>query len=444
MMSRTIKNAIDTRLANIKISDELESKILNNFCKKRKIVQRPFAIVVAAVLCVMLSVSVMAATIPNFNKVLNIVSLRTAQILQPIELTSVDNGVKMEVVAAMNDNDTAVVYISIQDLTADRVDKSIDLYNYSITGMNTFTSEVISYDEASKTSIVRLLANGGSKLNGRKVTVSINSFLSDKQSYKLFDTGVDLVKAVGVSATNTIPINMNNVSGGGGDLFWKLKEKGTTSVLKTGEMNIALPNVNFSHISNIGIIDGRLHVQTKWNGGGIDDHGTFALIDNSGNRINPSNIYFGTDEKGNAKYGREYVEYIFEVKEVELYKYKLHADYFTTSGHYTEGKWQTTFKIEAVEKGTVVDCDMNLGEIKINKVSVSPIGISLMGTGNKNHKANDINVSAKMLDGSVLILESVVSQTEDGKVTCKYMPLEPIKVANVKEVSINGKVVELK
>ena len=444
MMNRTIKNAIDTRLANIKISDELESKIINNSCKKRKIVKRPFAVVAAVLLCVMLIVPVMAATIPSIDKLLNLVSPQIGQLLQPIQLTSEDNGVKMEVIAAMSDNDTAVVYISMQDLTADRVDKNIDLYSYSITGMSLFTSEVISYDKVSKTAIIRLLANGGRKLNGKKVTVNVASFLSDKQSYSLFDTGVDLVKTISISTAKSIPLNMNNIPGGGGDLFFKLKEKGTINILKTDEMNIALQNINFAHISNIGITDGRLHVQTKWTGSGIDDHGTFALIDSSGNRINPSNVYFGTDENGNTKYGNEYVEYIFEVKESELNKYKLNADYFTTSGHYTEGKWQTTFKIEAVEKGTEVDCDMDLGGIKINKISVSPIGVSLIDTRYKKDNTNDINVSVKMIDGSVLTLDSAVSQNEDGKVTCKYMSLTPINVTNVKEVTINGNVVELR
>lgn len=443
MMNRTIKNVIDTRLANIKISDELKGKILSNSYKKRKTVKRVFAIA-AAILCVMLSVSVMAATIPNFNKLLYTVSPQIAQFLQPIGVTSEDNGIKMEVVAAMSDDDTAVVYISMQDLTADRVDEDIDFYNYSITGLHSFTSQVISYDKASRTAIVRLLANGGSRLNGKKVTVNVNSFLSDKQSYNLFDTGIDLVKAVNDSNTSTIPLDMHNIPGGSGDLFNKLIEKGTINILKTDEMNIALPNINFAHISNIGIIDGQLHVQTKWNGNGIDDHGTFALIDSSGNRINPSNIYFGTDEKGNTKYGSEYVEYIFQVKKTELNNYRLNADHFTTSGQYTEGKWQTTFKIEAVEKSTVVDCDMNSGGIKINKVSVSPIGVSIIGNGNIKDNTNDISVSVKMNDGSILALKSVISQREDDMIICKYMPTEPIKVANVKEININGKVVRLK
>ena len=444
MMNRTIKNVVDTRLANIKISDALENKILNNSHKRRKIVKRPFAVVAAVLLCVMLIVPVMAATTPSMNKLLNLVSPQIGQLLQPIQLISEDNGVKMEVIAAMSDNDTTVVYISMQDLTAYRVDESIDLYNYSITGMGTFTSEVISYDNVSKTAIIRLLANGGRKINGKKVTVTVSSFLSDKQSYSLFDTGIDLAKAISSPTAKSIPLNMDNVPGGGSDLFFKFKEKGTINILKTDQKNISLPNINFAHISNIGIIDGRLHVQTKWTGGGIDDHGTFALIDNSGNRINPSNIYFGTDENGNTKYGREYVEYIFEVKETELNKYTLNADHFTTSRHYIEGKWQNTFKIEAVEKGTEVGGDIDLGGIKINKLSVSPIGVSLIGTRYKKDNTHDIHVSVKMIDGSVLTLDSVVSQNEDGKIICKYMSLKPIKVANVKEVIINGNVVEFR
>jgi hypothetical protein len=444
-MNRTIKNAIDTRLENIKISDELENKILNNCYKPEKAAKRSFIITAAAVLFVMLSVPVMGATFTSFNQLLYIVSPQVAQFLQPIELTSENNGVKMEVVAAMSDDDTAIAYISMQDLVADRVDKNIGLYNYSITGMSTFTSEVISYDKASKTAIIRLLANGGKKLNGKKATIHVDSFLSGKQSNGSFDTGIDLANTINASTAKTIPLNMNIVLGGGHDLFDQFKEKGTINILKTDEMNIPLPKINYAHISNIGIIDGRLHVQTKWTGDGIDDHGTFNLIDSSGKKVYPSNIYFGVDKNGKTERGREYVEYIFEIKQTELGKYKLIGDYFTTHGNYTEGKWQATFVFEAVERSTEVDCDINLDGIKINKASVSPLGVSLIGTENKRTNTEDINVSVKMTNGTVLTLKSAISQNEgDGKFICKYMPLEPIKIENVKEININGNFVELR
>jgi hypothetical protein len=444
MMSRTIKRAIDTRLADFKIGDELENKILNNCYNPRKIRKRSFTIAAAVIICAMLSISVMGATITSFHKLLYIVNPHVEQFLQPIELTSEDNGVKMEVIAAMSDDDAAIAYISLQDLTADRVDKDIDLYNYSITEMRAFTSEVISYDEASKTAIIRLLANGGSKLNGKKATLHVDSFLSGKQTNDSFDTGIDLAKLISASTAKVIPLNMDFISGGGGDLFGKLKEKGAIDILKTDEMNIPLSNINYAHISNIGMIDGRLHVQTKWTGDGIDDHGTFNLINNLDHRIYPSNVYFGVDENGETKRGDEFVEYIFEINKTELNEYKLIADYFTTHENYTEGNWQVTFVFEALEKGIEVDCDINLDGVIINKMSVSPIGVTLIGTVYKKANAEDIRVSVNLTNENVLTLKSAIRQSENGKIISKYMPLEPIKLVNVKEITINDNIVELK
>jgi hypothetical protein len=45
----------------------------------------------------------------------------------------------MSVIAAMNDDDTAVIYLALQDLTEDRIDRSVDLYDYFVRGANVFT-----------------------------------------------------------------------------------------------------------------------------------------------------------------------------------------------------------------------------------------------------------------------------------------------------------------
>jgi hypothetical protein len=105
-----------------------------------------------------------------------VLSPELAQLLQPVALVSESNGIKMEVVAAMNDDDTAVAYLTMQDLSGDRIKGSIDLYHYSISEGSMFTHEMIAYDEKTKTATIRLLANGGSKLNGEKITLRIDSF----------------------------------------------------------------------------------------------------------------------------------------------------------------------------------------------------------------------------------------------------------------------------
>ena len=73
------------------------------------------------------SVGVGAAYIPSINNLLSIVSPKTALKLEPIESSSEDDGIKMEVVAAMSDEEMAIIILRMQDLTGNRIDETLDL-----------------------------------------------------------------------------------------------------------------------------------------------------------------------------------------------------------------------------------------------------------------------------------------------------------------------------
>ena len=105
---RTIREVIDSRLASLTLGDEYALPTINTTVKPG-LMRRPLVIAAAVCLCIALAIPVMAATIPSFNHLVSLVSPQIAQKLQPIELVSVSNGIKMEVVAAMNDDDTAGV-----------------------------------------------------------------------------------------------------------------------------------------------------------------------------------------------------------------------------------------------------------------------------------------------------------------------------------------------
>ncbi len=429
-----IKNIIDSRLSALTVSQELEHKIVSKVRNRKRAIGKPLT--VAAAICLMIFVPAMAAKISTFNSLLYRISPQTAQLLQPIELLSESNGIKMEVVAAMNDDETAIVYLTLQDLSGgNRVDKTVDLYNYSIRDANMFTHELVDYNENTKTATIRMVANGGKELNGKKITVRVDSFLSGKESFENVDTGLVLSDIVSKTA-KTVPLNMNKIPGGGGDLFGALKEKGTIDILKTDEASINLPGIDFVQISNIGYVDGRFHVQTKWNES-IDDHGFLYIVSSTGDRINPTNIYFGVDENGNTKYGSNYIEYIFEVGPTEISDYSLYG-YFVKSHRYVEGEWQTTFKIESVDKAKKVAGDVDLGHIKIDKITITPIGVNIT----HNTKISDeLNINITMNDGTALSYNHAVVRRTNGKTNMKYMLCRPIKVDNIKEVRINGRVV---
>lgn len=436
-----IKKALNTiNTPEYDIGLEVEKKIKSH--KYSMSLKKSISVALAVCLCLMLSVGVMAATIPSFGNLLSIVTPDIALMLQPVEISSEDDGIKMEVVAAMNDDEMAVIYVTMQDLLGNRIDETLDIYHYSLTGARTFNCQIVNYDEKTKTATLRMEANGGEKLNGKKVSFRITSFLSDKLIFDEVETGVNLSKVLTANDSQTIPLDMNNIPGGGGDLYKEFKSQGTIKVLKTDQMKLTLPKVDFVHISNIGYIEGRLHIQTKWVGDGVDDHGFLYFVDTSGNMadIKSASISFGTDESGNTEYGHDYIEYIFDVDNINLNELKL-MGHFVSNSNYTEGDWKTTFKIQSVGEEKKSDCNIKFDTWVTNSISVSPMGITLAGSGEAKN-SEEISISANMTDGSVQTFNSVRSYSENGKVKLKYVSPLPLDVSNVKSVNVNGIIID--
>ena len=113
------------------------------------------------------SIRAMAATI-QFKNLLPIAGSDLMLLLQPIEVACEDNGIKMEVIGAMNDDEMAVIYITMKDLEGDRIDKTLDIYNYRLTGTHISNCQIVHFDEATKTATLRMQANGEEKLNGKR------------------------------------------------------------------------------------------------------------------------------------------------------------------------------------------------------------------------------------------------------------------------------------
>lgn len=81
-------------------------------------------------------------------------------------------------------------------------------------------------------------------------------------------------------------------------MFDKLEKGEKIEILKPNETTF-LPKIKFMHVSNIGIVDGQLHVQTKWSDDDIDSHGDFYLVDSFGKQINASSsVHYGVDKSG--------------------------------------------------------------------------------------------------------------------------------------------------
>lgn len=78
------------------------------------------------------SITVGAAMNDDVKNLLWHISPEIAALLEPIESTVEYGGIKMEIVSAMQDEDMAVVYVTMQDVEGNRIDETLDIYDYSM------------------------------------------------------------------------------------------------------------------------------------------------------------------------------------------------------------------------------------------------------------------------------------------------------------------------
>lgn len=303
---------------------------------------------VAACFCLVFSLAVpaMAASIPAFYDMLYAISPATAQFFKPVQLSCEDNGIRMEVVAAYIHEDTAEIYISMQDLEETRFDETIDLFDsYQINTPFDCTGHcnLSSYDPDTQTATFLITIEQWNEQNiiGDKLTFSIREFLSNKKTYEGIIDDVSLDNIELNSATQTVhPRGLS-----GKDLVDKYTSSNTReglSVLKPVD-NLCSP-VNGVMLTGIGYVDEHLHVQIYYEDIlKTDNHGSIALLNSeTGEMItcNGSISFFDDAREGS------YEDYIFtEIAADTLGDYELYGDFVTSSGS-VEGNWRVTFPLE--------------------------------------------------------------------------------------------------
>lgn len=429
-------NRIRRAIESIELPSDLHnrSKLGVQQAKLRKRKTKKIIIVpVIASLFLVFSVGVAAATSTSMNELVAKVSPEIALLLQPIELSSTDEGINMEVVVAMNDDDTAVVYVTMQDLKGERIDETLDIYDYFISGGHSFTSEVVAFDDKTKTATVRFLASAGEKLSNKKLKFQVRSFLSDKQVFEQTKVNIDLKS---VEDKKSIELHRDFISGMGGKLYSNVKDQESFKILLDNHLNIKIPAIDFMEVRNVGFIQNKLHILTKWIDNDKDNHGSFFLMNTAGEKIYPSSISFGKDNSGKLVYGNNYQEYVFDVEAINVENYELSGD-FTTSGNSVSGNWQTTFKLSDVHESKIVDFLYNFDNWQSQEVTISPLGLTIKGIGEVEN-STEMTATISMKDGRTQKLTHLISIADKGQIKLKLLTDEPLNVEEVKSISING------
>ncbi|MCI8408996.1 MAG: DUF4179 domain-containing protein [Lachnospiraceae bacterium] len=350
MIRKEVENMINN--INEKYVQEAGEYVLNNGKGKDKnrIIRRTATIAAALAFCFIISVPALsAAGVQPAYIILHNTFPEVARKLKPINLSCEDNGIKMEVLSANVHDNTADIYIAIQDITGDRINENIDLFDsYDIEPSYDCVAhcELVDYNDTIKmaTFLIQIEQCDNYKISGKKITFSIDRFLSKKQEYNEA-LSQNILKNVSKN-----PVTQSNVSVKGcSGMSINPDVDPLDSVkhyLKEDEKNSYSP-VDGVTVTAAGFVDGKLHIQVYYNDVlKTDNHGELYLKDSNNNIINYEyGISFWDKEKCGS-----YEEYIFDISsETKLDNYTLYGD-FTVCNSLTEGNWQVTFPIKNINK----------------------------------------------------------------------------------------------
>lgn len=406
-----LKAHLDEQMKNITISPGLTRRILNEAQEKKKPgrVHVGRLAAAAAAICLVLSCSVtaLAATVPSVNEWVYSYSPELAEFLYPVNLICEDQGIKLTVLSAANDEYSARVYFSLQDTEGKgRITENLDLCDTAdVTGSNAFTRminshvEQVGYDAETQTAIFLLGSVSAEKLasnwslDGGVARFTLNEIMYGKTEWDWFDTGLNVMELTPEinETVSTDGETKNSVlwSGGNDDIQY---------VLKPDVMNLSLgDDIDFVTITNMGFVEGKFHIQTRWTPS-FDNHGQLVLAGENGvdeDELWVDICYFRTaeDEKQTESNSfTKHIEYIFDVSSPgELENLRLWAN-LVKDGEIISGKWRVDFRFSDSEK-LVID---NLEEA--DNVTITPFSAAV--TGLKGDKPENTELEITLKDGS--------------------------------------------
>lgn len=436
----------DDNLSNIKAKfyskagiEGASTNSRSNRSKNKKMLS--LTVIACISLCLVTSAAAMGAF--DLSHLVKIVGKEAISIWQPIGKVSENNGIKLETLAALNDDEMGAVYFTMTDVSGNRIDDTLDIYDFSVSGFNVHNAQLIHYDGSSQTATMLMLLNGGKKINGKKMIVHISSFLSGAVTNHDYNPGIDLYSLL---ANRPNPgykwLNPKKESVSGGGEGFQALQQSEVAVLQPDETGtaISLPGMDWQDISAIGFVDGKLHIQVHPDHQmGRFNHGFFYFMDSKGARQNIAmySISHGSYQVDQTTYSGDYIDYVYDLKEPSQLKDLILMGEFTTYQHFVTGDWKTSFIMEArteSRKGFIND------ENKAKTaVEVSPLGLTIKRKGIQAKDLSKAIITLHYTNGTIVNSNSGYSYiTLDGSNQVKLYYSEAIKVEGLDYITING------
>lgn len=304
---------------------------------------RPLIALAAVLVCLALTVPAFAmpalAADPDGYALLYSISPAAAQFFKPVNRSDEDNGIRLTVDSVYLHSDTVEIYVSLQDMTGDRLDETTDLFDsYRINrGFDcSATCSLAGYDAQTRTArfLISITSFDGQDIEGDKLTFSLNRLLTGKTETEGAVTGLDL------AAVQAEPATQQVTRRGGSGIAAEAGGSGAetrTALVPTGTLAAPAPGVA---ITAMGYVDGLLHIQVLYeNILETDNHGQLWL-ENGAEKLECLGSLSFFAENGSDSYE----DYYFDVTPAQLANCTLYGS-FVTADTLIEGNWEITFPL---------------------------------------------------------------------------------------------------
>jgi len=309
--------------------------------KKLHIILRP--VVCIFILCLVFAVAapVMAANVPAVYEMIYMISPAAAQYFIPINESCIDKNIRMEVESVYIHENTAEIYITMQDLTGTLLDETTDLFDsYSINRPfnSAATCRYVDYDPDTHTArfLIQITEANDHPITGDKITFSVSELISKKTSIKDIKLPIDLSN---ISEAKAVKKQRHTGLSGKGDIDFVSIEN--LYLVPDDEVYEITDNMA---VSAVGFIDGKLHVQLRMTGKlELDPHGSVYLMSKDGTIVECLYAQSYTDRKSNSD-RVDYQEFVFEVPMGNIEDYEIYGSFYT-AGINIDGDWRVTFAL---------------------------------------------------------------------------------------------------
>lgn len=450
----TVRDAIDSSLSDVYLTQERKQAILAQ-CRpslevkrsRRALPRRVVALAATFALVFCLGCGVLAAD-PELRQPLSVLGQEALRQLQPVNQVSENQGIRMEVLAAIHDGESASVFLSLQDTEMKgRVDPgSVD--TTEISGGFAF-SDVVNYEPETQTVLLRMAGEAQPNLENRKVTVSAPVILSGEEYLEPQDTGYtlgELDKMWKAPETKPLPEDTGAYEVSGSDRMDETLDRVKNcefQMLTPWEQPIEFEKFPWGKLRGAGVVDGELHLLIALDDKlGIANQLEFGLMDENGEPV-PStqlSISLGEDQQlSRLLQGNSLKEYVILPQKGADWE-NLHL---AVGGRFfkgiTEGKWSTTFRLEPTTQVVSMPCERDMGGWTATNVRLSPISVTVEGQGEMEGYSIGAELEVRMKDGSTMpIFSSSIQMNDDGSIWSREMFDHVIDLEQVDKVLLNG------